>query len=113
MTREEVINLLETVIAAYPETFIKDAAAMVNIWYMEFSETKAEEVYLAVRLHISTKNKFPKISEIREAIPRALTIYKKDNVPMIEGKQEEVEPIDTGCDICPYEIACTKEECII
>lgn len=76
MTRKEIADLLEIVIAQYPNTKVNDPAAMVNAWEMVLGDYSAESVYKAARLHMETCKFFPTIADIREKIVRAEMIYK-------------------------------------
>lgn len=75
MTREEITDLLEMVITAYPQTKIKDPAKMVDVWEMTFGEYDAETIYKATRLHMSKSKYFPNPADIKEKITRAEIIF--------------------------------------
>lgn len=77
MTRDEIIDLLEIVSAAYPNatSHIKDAGALVTAWEMVLGEFSAEAVYKAARFHLQTNKYFPSPSDIRDKIVRAEITY--------------------------------------
>ena len=115
MTREETVKLLETLMGAYPETFIKDAKMTVNIWHMAFAEEDAGKVYKAARYHMEHKPKFPAPADIKKAMARAYIYEHPQQIaPLaIEGSTEPQKDWTTGCDICPYADSCLKDICIV
>lgn len=103
MTRAEIIPLLQTLLAAYPNNGIKDVKSLVNAWEMAFGEEKAEDVYKACRLHMNHNDWFPKVSQIKDKLAVASHLY--ENTPrtaLPSGNDTEVIG-NTGCDICPYQ----------
>ena len=107
MTRKEITELLQKVIAAYPDTFIKDAKAMVDIWEMNFGNERADIVYKAARLHMTTSKKFPTVSDIRNNIGR-VGIYDESRPAL--GSDHGHKPI-YGCIACVYKEDCNRKEC--
>lgn len=75
MNRDEITDLLEMVITAYPQTKIKDPAKMVEVWEMTFGEYDAETIYKATRLHMSKSKFFPTPADIKEKITKAEILF--------------------------------------
>ena len=115
MTREETVRLLEALMGAYPETFIKDAKMTVNIWQMAFAEEDAGKVYKAARFHMEHKPKFPSPADIKKAMTRTYLYEQSQSIqaPAIEGSVEPQKDWTTGCEVCPYADSCLKEDCIV
>lgn len=88
MTREEIANLLEVLIGAYPNTNIKDAEATLNTWEMELGSYSAESVYKSARLHIHNSKFFPTPSEIIRGLLLAEMVYKESPI--------EINKLDVG-----------------
>lgn len=89
MTRDEIVNLLEIVISAYPNAKINDAGAMVTAWEMCLGDFSAESVYKAARLHMNTNRFFPTPADIRSNIVRAELVYRDSE---IDQKRLEAKP---------------------
>lgn len=108
MTREQIIDLLEIMAAAYPNTKIKDPQRMVEAWMLAFSEDDAERVYKAARHHINNNRFFPTAADIRESMTRGELIYgdQPSTAPRIEGKEQEEWGCDQYCDDCPDNNTC-------
>lgn len=102
MTRAEIISLIKTLLATYPNNGITDVKSLVNGWEMIFAEDDAKAVYKACRLHMSTNKWFPKPSEIKERLPYTSNLYENSprTAPRLES--DTSNDINTGCDICPY-----------
>lgn len=78
MTREQTIKLLEVVKGCYPNTkAIESPRMMVEGWMLAFSNEKAEDVYRAVRYHMTHNKYFPTIADITSCMNRAKIIYDK------------------------------------
>ena len=84
MTREETIQLLETLAATYPNAKIKDAAKMADMWQMALEDFTAEAVYKAARLHMNSNKFFPTPADIKEKLARAELIYQGPPLNAIE-----------------------------
>ncbi len=140
MTRNEVVTLLEYLIGAYPEAFIKDPKATTDIWCLNFAEDDADRVYKAARLYMRKSTKFPSPADIRKLITKAM-IYdipkpsEAPQIPSASNSEQEISELDailkqlsqdsmsearTGCDICPFADTdwvdspngCHRERCI-
>lgn len=103
MTREQTIDLLEIMAAAYPNAKIKDPERMVQAWQLAFGEEDAERVYKAARYHINHSKFFPTAADIRDGMTRGNIIYgEPSTAPRIEEPEaEEVWGCDQYCDDCP------------
>lgn len=70
MTRQETVDLVTLIVAAYPAADrLKDKdtiKAMVNVWEKIFKDDNQKLVDLAVQKHIATNKWPPNIAEIRE-----------------------------------------------
>ena len=98
MTRQEIVNLLELAISAYPNTKIKDASGMVNAWELAFGDYPAEKIYKATRLHISTNRFFPTPADISNLIVRAEIAYNVPDLPCnrLQAKSNEITLTESG-----------------
>ena len=88
MTRDETIDLLSVLKAAYPNFYRdmtrKDADHVVSLWTDMFKEEPAELVALAVKAHIATDKKGfpPHIGAIKDAIVK---IRQPDEMTELEA----------------------------
>ena len=124
MTRQEIAKLLQSLIGAYPDTFIKDARATLDMWCLQFAEEDADKVYKATRLYMRKGKKFPAPADIIKLMNVA-GIYDAPRAPELPSgalavQDEEEDPSGmTGCDICPYRDwaetpnGCHREHCIV
>lgn len=141
MTRNEVVTLLEHLIGAFPEAFIKDPKATTNIWCLNFAEDEAERVFKAARLYMRKGTKFPTPADIRKLMNKTFVydIPQKEveapQIPSASNSEQEISELDailkqlsedsesealTGCDICPFADTdwvdspngCHRERCI-
>lgn len=106
MTREQVINLLKTVRANYPNAKI-DAAGMVEAWLLCFGSYEPEQIYMAARVHMERCAFFPTVHDILNNINRGQMIYgKPEPVKAIEApeapKKDIRDGLCLGSSICPY-----------
>ena len=97
MTRQEILKLLESVSASYPNIKVADAKNMVSTWEMAFTNRDAQDVYKAVVLHMTKSKWFPTVAEV-EANLEKVTMFFSDvpATPMIEASvdpylEEKVE----------------------
>lgn len=113
MNRQEIADLFELVVAAYPKAFIKDVGALLAVWEMAFGEEPAEKVYRAARHHIKTSKEFPTVAHICEAMNKGELIYgprpevnqqRKLEAPKAPHKKIKAEDECSSCwmfnDIC-------------
>ena len=72
MTKDEATKILAIVTAAYPtyfkDTTIEAAKGMVALWAVQFVNTPADIVFLAVNKHINGSKYPPTICEIKKNI---------------------------------------------
>ena len=72
MTEKEVLGILATLKAAYPQQLNKlsetEAGAMIKIWQAQFDGIPANILLLAIHKVIATSQYFPTIAEIKEKI---------------------------------------------
>ena len=112
MTRQEIADLLELVIANYPETFIKDAKAMVSVWEMAFGEYPADKIYRAARFHMDVSKKFPTIADIKGCLNKGEMKYGENGLALTAPKEEaliapvapkkKIDAYCKGAEACPY-----------
>lgn len=124
MTREETAKLLQSLVGAYPDTFIKDAKATLDIWCMHFAEEDAGTVYKATRLYMLKGKKFPTPADILKLLSRASFYDVPQKSPELPSGALGLPDVDddsselTGCDLCPYKdwadspSGCHREHCI-
>lgn len=97
MNRNEIIDLLEIVISAYPNTKISDPSAMATSWEMVLGEYEAQAIYKAARLHMATSPFFPKPADLIEKMVRAEMLYTDRPRPVLEPpKRAKVTAIPDG-----------------
>lgn len=84
MTREEVTKLLEILTTAYPNTKIKNASQMADVWEMEFSSYNAESVFKAARLCIEKSEFFPTPAKILNEMTRAELVYNESIIETVK-----------------------------
>ena len=99
MTRQEIVDLLEVLITAYPYVKIKDATSMVNAWEMALGDYSAKSVYKASRYHMDNCKFFPTVADIKEKIVRAEMVYSGPTIPSLPSKHKEgtEEFLDSFC----------------
>ena len=120
MTREQTAKLLQSLIGAYPDTFIKDAKATLDIWCLNFAEDDADTIYKATRLYMRTGTRFPAPADILKLRERAC-IYDAQPAPEApelpsgaSGELVEYKDWNDGCEVCPYaDLGCLKDRCIV
>lgn len=102
MKRNEIINLIKTLLGAYPNTKIDNPKGLVDSWEMMFGSEETETVYKAARIHMKNRKWFPKPSEIKQYM--GIAPYMFNATAMIESPDasDDEEIPKTGCDICPY-----------
>lgn len=73
MSREEVIQLLMTMQAAYPNYKVADKTVTVNLWHEMLKEYDGGTVFIALKSYIATdKSGFaPSVGAIIQGIPKA------------------------------------------
>ena len=142
MIRDEVIKLLECLIGAYPETFIKDVESTVNIWCLNFAEEECETVFKAARIYMRKGTKFPTPADIRKCMSKVFLYDTPINstLPVIDAEESTDDKViedthnalvavsesvteseHTGCEICPYADTdwvdspngCHRKNCIV
>ena len=104
MTQRELIQLLRTLSANYPNAISKiDSKELLKNWEMAFGEEDAEAVYMAARLHMKLSPFFPTIADINSKMRRGKLVYgKAPEAPrkLIQGDVGEEAP-------------CKLEHCIL
>lgn len=105
MTREQIADLLEELINAYPYYAgkITDAESMLNTWERELGAEDAGAIYKAARHWINHSRYWPQISDIRHSINKGQIMYGDDRKgpPKIEPEKVKlIDPNFTFCDLC-------------
>jgi hypothetical protein len=102
MTRQEILELLKRLRAAYPNSKIADPVGLVEAWEMAFGEDNAEQIYKAARHHLETSPFFPTIVDIRHAIVKGELLYgKSSQSPKIANLGANIIEHDEGfCPLC-------------
>jgi hypothetical protein len=107
MTREQVTDLLEELLKAYPYYMknISDPDGMIDTWEREFGTEDAGAIFKAARHHINTSKWFPTISEIRKAINKGQMMYgqPQPSAPAIEAPKAPRKLIKTEEEKCKFE----------
>ena len=77
MTHEEITDLLELVVNAYPNAMksISNPDATIRAWEMAFGNDEAESVYKAARLHMDLSPFFPTIADIKSNMRKGELVY--------------------------------------
>lgn len=111
MTHDEVVDLLEELIGAYPyyASKIIDAEDTINRWEREFGAYEAGDIYKAARVHENTSRFFPSIKEIKGLINKGKISYGDiaQDQPVIEAPKKLIQA-DVG-----EEAKCRLEKCIL
>lgn len=72
MTREETIQVLSLLKAAYPNSYkgmtAQEANGVISVWATQFSDTPVEIVLVAINKLIASKAFPPAISEVKEKV---------------------------------------------
>lgn len=84
MTREETINILMSIQAAYPNFKVPDKTIAVNTWYSLLEEYTYEQVSNAIKKYIQT-NKSGFAPSIGQVIEQICNIYSKDSLNEMEA----------------------------
>ena len=84
MTREETINILTSIQAAYPNFKVPDKTIAVNTWYSLLEEYTYEQVNSAVKRYIQT-NKSGFAPGIGQIIDQICAMYSDDNENEMEA----------------------------
>lgn len=84
MTRDETINILMSVQAAYPNFKVPDKTIAVNTWYSLLAEYTYEQVNSAIKRYIKT-NKSGFAPSIGQVIEQICNIYSKDSLNEMEA----------------------------
>lgn len=108
MTRDEITDLLEELINAYPYYMknITEPDRMVDTWEREFGAYDAGTIFKAARHHINISRYFPAISDIKDAINKGQMIYGEQpqpSAPAIEAPKApavKIDPTVSFCDLC-------------
>ena len=118
MTHDEVVDLLEELIGAYPyyASKIIDAEDTINRWEREFGAYEAGDIYKAARVHENTSRFFPSIEEIKGLINKGKMLYGDitQDQPVIEAPQAPqimIPVTDNFCDLCGLCDAGSQEFC--
>ena len=128
MNKLECVQLLKTLMGAYPNTKHDNPQGLLDSYMLVLSEYEAETVYKAARMYMGNgKNKyFPKAAEIKKYIPLAPHMFNPEAMALPDasgssenGSDEDIPSI--GCDVCPYSDTdwvdspngCHRRHCIV
>ena len=99
MTQDQVIELLNTCRAAYPNAKI-DAKGMARAYMLVFADMEAEQVYKAARVHLKTNKFFPTPADLMECINKGQMLY---NTPPQPPRLTGIVADESVCHKnCPY-----------
>lgn len=84
MTRDETINILMSIQAAYPNFKVPDKTIAVNTWYSLLEEYTYEQVSSAIKRYIKT-NKSGFAPSIGQVIEQICNIYSDDTLNEMEA----------------------------
>lgn len=84
MTRDETINILMSIQAAYPNFKVPDKTIAVNTWYSLLEEYTYEQVSSAIKRYIQT-NKSGFAPSIGQVIEQICNIYSNDTLNEMEA----------------------------
>jgi hypothetical protein len=92
--RSKIIDLIKTLMDAYPHHKAQSLEGLVNLWTRKFEEIDNDILAEAVDLHIDASTYFPGIHNIREQMATAeYNIINKDNVKIDWSNPGEVVDI--------------------
>lgn len=88
MSREEVIDLLEILAAAYPNARLGNPKRTADAWMLAFAEADAGDIYKAARHHMTSSPYFPTIADIEKARKYTFRYQAPADMPAIEDKNK-------------------------
>lgn len=102
MTREEILTLLATVRAAYPNTKIADPNGTVNSWMLMFSEYDAGDVYKAAKAHMAKNRFFPVPADILNNLNVGHLLYENQqaHIPPTAPQKKIDDGFCSMCELC-------------
>lgn len=117
MTREEAIELMAILKAAYPNSYNgmtkQEAMGVVTVWALQFADMPADIVYIALQKAISDCKFPPSISEVKAKIGKLyweayeILSYPDEYPAIAEGERKKYERIEKLTH--PYRIGQTYE----
>ncbi len=108
MTRNEIMQLLQVLSAAYPITKINDPKGTVDAWELAFGGIDANIIFGAARIHMTSSPFFPTVSDIYKRIP----LVSMNAVPMDNSIPEKTGGEHmSGCEVCIYD-DCDRVHCL-
>lgn len=126
MNRLECVQLIKTLMGAYPNTKHDNPQGLLDSYMLVLSEYEAETVYKAARMYMGNANNkyFPKAAEIKKYIPLAPHMFNPEvmALPDASGSSENgSDDNNGGCDMCPYSNTdwvdspngCHRRHCIV
>lgn len=89
MNRKEIIELLNIVRSAYPNTKIDSPKDTVLAWELTFGDDPADVIYKAARHHMNTCKFFPTPADIKKNINKGQMLYGESeaSIPKIPTKK--------------------------
>lgn len=125
MTKPECVDLIRTLLGAYPNTKMDNPQGTLTSYMLILGEYDTEIVCKAARMYMgNAKNRyFPKAADLKKYIPLAPYMFNPDAIAL-PSEAEESDNDDgalTGCDICPYANTdwvdspngCHRRDCIV
>ncbi len=97
--REDIEYLIDLLLNAYPyskKRISKDKA--IELWEIAFEDTKANDLYRAVKNHMQTSVYYPAITEIQEQLKRIYLTAGSEQQKDPEDQQEEQDPAAADLD---------------
>lgn len=115
MRQEEIADLLEIMLNAYPNTkSITNPEATIKAWELAFGEMPADRVYKAARVHMRKCKFFPTVADIIKEIPRGEMLYgasqEEDLDKMLEAPEAPLKRIQADLG---EEAKCRLQSCIL
>ena len=97
--REDIEHLIDLLMNAYPysrKTISKDTT--IELWEIAFEDTKANDLYRAVKNHMQNSVYYPAITEIQEQLRRIYLTAGSEQKKDPEHQQEEQDPAAADLD---------------
>lgn len=115
MTKEETLELMAILKAAYPNSYNgmtkQEAIGVVTVWHLHFAGVPADIVFMALQKAISSSKFPPSINEVKEKLQNvyweAWEMLDNEYAPLPPAEREAYERI---CEAArPYKLAKTTE----
>lgn len=117
MTREETLELMAILKAAYPNSYNgmtkQEAIGVVTVWALHFADVPADIVHMALQKAISASKFPPSINEVKAKLSSvywdAIEALSADNLTLTLSLEERVALERVAHETCEYRTGMTVE----